>query len=287
MRKSRLYIFLCIITLILFFGVAATCNFCGVPVEVGETSEIEGAEAKEDSADTDADDEEDTDAAQESEETGETSEDEVEDDSQEGEVADDNGGQDQEQHQDDNGDSGLNKEPHTIIISADPAQTGLITHSGAVSTDNVFVGHMGGWKQDAEGYVGFNIEELRVILIDGSIGPLALKISPTAKYNPRDAYGNLNIFEVDFGAGGLTLGARDVPGLGPIFVLPSNTDSINHANESLLGRIFMLLEEGKTRLQFRLIYENYSAYRDSSEQHGITFNASDATLEVTYYEIID
>jgi hypothetical protein len=33
MRKNILYILICMITLILFFGVAATCNLCGIPVE--------------------------------------------------------------------------------------------------------------------------------------------------------------------------------------------------------------------------------------------------------------
>ena len=48
MKKRKIFIVLSIITLILFFAVAATCNFCGVPIDVGETDETED-EAKDDS----------------------------------------------------------------------------------------------------------------------------------------------------------------------------------------------------------------------------------------------
>ena len=57
MKKNKLFTFLSIITLILIFGVAATCNLCGAPVTIGETGETEDLEDKEktDKHDTDED----------------------------------------------------------------------------------------------------------------------------------------------------------------------------------------------------------------------------------------
>jgi len=44
MKKNKFFIFLSIITLIFIFGVAATCNFCGIPISVGETDKTEEKE---------------------------------------------------------------------------------------------------------------------------------------------------------------------------------------------------------------------------------------------------
>jgi len=36
MKKNKLFISLSVIILALIFGIAATCNFCGSPITVGE-----------------------------------------------------------------------------------------------------------------------------------------------------------------------------------------------------------------------------------------------------------
>jgi hypothetical protein len=47
MKKNKLFLFLSIITLVLIFGIAAICNFCGTPVEVGveTTDEEQGSDS--------------------------------------------------------------------------------------------------------------------------------------------------------------------------------------------------------------------------------------------------
>ena len=103
MKKNILYIFICIITLILFFGVAASCNFCGIPLEVGE---MDGTE---DTASEEETDKQDAAAVQDS------------GDASQGDDVDNNtDGQGQEQPQGDNGDSnegnGDNIDPQIISI---------------------------------------------------------------------------------------------------------------------------------------------------------------------------
>ena len=102
-KKNILYIFICIITLILFFGVAASCNFCGIPLEVGE---MDGTE---DTASEEETDKQDAAAVQDS------------GDASQGDDVDNNtDGQGQEQPQGDNGDSnegnGDNIDPQIISI---------------------------------------------------------------------------------------------------------------------------------------------------------------------------
>jgi hypothetical protein len=46
MKKNKLFVILSIITLILVFGVAATCNLCGAPIQIGETDESDVAADK-------------------------------------------------------------------------------------------------------------------------------------------------------------------------------------------------------------------------------------------------
>jgi hypothetical protein len=103
MKKNILYIFICIITLILFFGIAASCNFCGIPIEVGEMDETEDTASKEETDNQDA-------AAVR--ESG--------NDSQGDDIDNNTDGQGQEQSQGDNGDSnegnGDNNDPQIISI---------------------------------------------------------------------------------------------------------------------------------------------------------------------------
>jgi hypothetical protein len=103
MKKNILYIFICIITLILFFGIAASCNFCGIPIEVGEMDETEDTASKEETDNKDA-------AAVR--ESG--------NDSQGDDIDNNTDGQGQEQPQGDNGDSnegnGDNNDPQIISI---------------------------------------------------------------------------------------------------------------------------------------------------------------------------
>jgi hypothetical protein len=46
MKKNKLFILLSIVTMILIFGVAATCSLCSTPVSLGDTDENEAKEAK-------------------------------------------------------------------------------------------------------------------------------------------------------------------------------------------------------------------------------------------------
>ena len=39
MNRNKLYILISVSTIIMFFGTAVSCNFCGIPVKVGETEE--------------------------------------------------------------------------------------------------------------------------------------------------------------------------------------------------------------------------------------------------------
>ncbi len=53
MKKNILYIFICIITMVLFFGVAATCNLCGIPIEIGEAEDASNEDGTEDADEQD------------------------------------------------------------------------------------------------------------------------------------------------------------------------------------------------------------------------------------------
>ena len=39
MKKNKLYILLSIFIIIMIFGTAASCNFCGIPIKLGEVEE--------------------------------------------------------------------------------------------------------------------------------------------------------------------------------------------------------------------------------------------------------
>ena len=233
---------------------------------------------EEDTTDADADDDADEDA----DEDAEADDDADADEDAEADaavavfaVADDDAEADDDADADDD-DDGV--EPTNDVFYTDPLQTGSIISGGLVDLGTVFVGHMGGWDLDAEGYVSFDISELA----GKEIQSATLKMSASNIYSDTTGFGKLIISGVDFGSADLYSGVKD---LLPFFItsFDENTANINYSGEALLNRIKSILNDGKTRLQIRLSYEHPNFY-SGEISHGIAFGSGHPRVEVTYLD---
>jgi hypothetical protein len=177
----------------------------------------------------------------------------------------------------------VNTEEITVTIFANPDQTGSITEQGGIVTlGKVFIGHTGGYPIDFVGYIGFNIEQL----IGKEIKSATLKIDAKNEGDPRDAYEKLQLSSIDWGDTNLHSGVKNL--FSP-FLANFNWDVTqiyyhgDDFNDNLVHRLNDALSDNKKHFQFRIRYLYLNAYSDN-ENHGISFNASDATLEATYIE---
>jgi len=102
-------------------------------------------------------------------------------------------------------------------------------------------------------------------------------------YNPRDGFISLYVSVIYFGEAELNPNTVRFAPIYPWLGAEYRIEDINWSRD-LLPKLKSLLDDGKTRLQFKLHYADYSSYAGDSENHGIEFNSSDAKLEVTYLE---
>ena len=152
-----------------------------------------------------------------------------------------------------------------------------------VDTGDIFIGHLGGYKQDCIGYISFDISDLsRIECVFDS--PFGLLIPTFEKYEPRDAFNELYISGVDYGATPLYSGVKDLPDIIGVLSLPATSDYVDHNSEGIMFLLATAIQEGRDRVQFRMKYSDYSSYSDSSETHGIRINRMNVGLNVTYYE---
>lgn len=298
--------------MVLVFGVASSCNLCGVSVTAedvpaedaaaGDQSDSlvpedmqESTEYGEENAESeDSDVLDDAVAAEDApaEDQGQQQDidpGEQEDDVQQ-EQADEEGDAEEDPEQWRSGkesDPQIEGEPITVTFHAIPRESGFITDGGLVKIGEVFVGHLGGWDQEAVGYISFDISEISDI---GSSlytynTPFGLSLPAYTKHKPLDGFNELYFCIVEYGESGLDAGINDLPDVMTVLSYPADFDCIDHGNEGVMYAVSKALNEGRKRVQFRIEFDDYSAYTDSDKTHGIRFNASDAKLIVTYHEL--
>jgi len=268
MDKKKIYVIIATLIIIIIFSASAICNQCGLPINISFGDEEEDGE-EESNSQTESQSQSDSGDSSNESETAEGDEEEPADDP-------DDAADDPDDAADDPDDDEV--EPTTVIFNADPLQTGLITSTGLIELGDVFIGHMGGWDLESRGYISFNISELAGKKIQSA----NLKINSTDVYNPRDRFGNLIIGTIDFASAELKSIVKDKPA-SLITSFDWSTTNINYSGEALLNRIKSILIDGRTRLQIRLYYEHPIAYSGDTT-HGISFNASNAKLEVIYLD---
>jgi len=115
---------------------------------------------------------------------------------------------------------------------------------------------------------------------------VTLKINATDFGGPKDGFDTLMLSSINWGDVNLYSGAKDI--FNPHLANYGwDVTQINYSgpdtNNTLVRRLRNAVVDNRTHFQFTLRYRYLSAYTDS-ENHGISFNASNVKLIVTYFD---
>ena len=260
--KKKYFLFISILTLVILFGTAATCNFCGINlttdttattttesdssetvVESNEetTSETTGKEQEEE---TTATDEETTEA--EATETEETEEEIIGEGSGEGAV---------------------------FTPDVDKNLSGYIVKDGPVITRVVLVGDTASNKE-TKGYISFDISELlnsRVVSVELKISNIVAAVDPTfADQLNIKVYNYGNSLDIsDFAVGGDLLASIPTAGLTSINISSNNLKDL--MNKSITG--------GTGYFQLKLGLSTPSDNDGIADMFGINLDNAKLTVE--------
>ncbi len=266
MKKRKIFIVLSIITLILFFAVAATCNFCGVPIDVGETDETE-EEAKEDSGgkSTSA-----TTASQGGSGTTDADEPPADEPSADEPPADEPPA-DEPSADEPIGEGGGSATVYTLDL--DKKLCGYVTEDGSVHERTIFIGDTAS-DQAAKAYLSFDIGDLPAgPYIDASLSitGIAAAVDPTFADQliiKVFDYGDV-LTSGAFAEGGDHLAAFSTAGL----------TSINVSSDNLKTLIERKKSEGKNYFQLKFGLDDYSDNDGTADL--FAFPLDNAVLRVT------
>jgi hypothetical protein len=146
MKKNKLFIFLSIIILILIFGVAATCNLCGVPIDIGEATEASVEYVEEDIT-----------THEQSSQSEQTQGEPVQSENQTEEVAEHEGESEPEEA------SGVTE--NYIVFNGDVNKSGtLLQDTGVIDFGNDYIRYGDDYQDKIyKGYLSFDISDISTL----------------------------------------------------------------------------------------------------------------------------
>jgi hypothetical protein len=258
MKKNKLFIFLSIITIVLIFGVAATCNFCGVPIEIGEieetTSEVSVEESRVEQT------------QQESPEQAETAEEVAEPETETEPDSESEGGEI---------DVVEIIPREEIVLHLESSLSGHIIEEGVVYIETIVIGDNHADKQ-IKSYLSFPLE----ILWDADIVSARMGSSDFAFVGDIAEFGDIVIESCDYEEN-LEYEDFNISGTHIISLPAADTSNIVFSNGNLIDSV---QEAVDNRKQFFQVKIEFSRPSDEDEDHDrIDIRAGDIYLRIEYY----
>ena len=277
MKKNKLFVFLSLVTAVLIFGVAATCNLCGTPIQIGETTDaIDEVDEEESSGSTGDGSQATATEEQQDGQTGDTGQEITEETDQSESVEEIDSEDDQEVPEEEGME--VSQEPTIVTLNPVVGETGCVSADRSqVVTFYILVGHSEDGKH-YRGYVSFDISNLST---ENVVDFAELKLLNPQIFEPRALLRDLVIRHIDYGAGPLNSSVVGITS-SKIIDLPNTTANINVSNENLINALQSCIEDGKDRFQITLLWSSPEAYVDFAT-HGNVYLKEDISLLVTYF----
>jgi len=252
MNRNKLYILISVSTIIMFFGTAVSCNFCGIPVKVGETEEDKAEISIKDTEKT---------LIEEKEDKGE----EVKEEN----ITEEDSGLQTEESEEENDEEVLEEETveeaipetATVQIKLYPSDVGhIIQHLASpnvVSTANVIIGDSSS-NTDIRGFFAFDVSSLS----DTEIITASLILNTYKLYDDPAFKDHIGLRWGTY----LPLDPNDYLMLGthPVESYDNNKEPIVFSRDDLVIAIGNMANINNDKLQFNIGYSN-----DSSDGDGI------------------
>ncbi|MBC8386442.1 MAG: hypothetical protein H8E13_00070 [Actinobacteria bacterium] len=278
MKKKKMFIFLSMIIIICLFGVAASCNLCGVPIEIGDTSDTNTDTSEKDISESTRQTTSPTeDDGQQTEQTSQADQETTSDTDQE-DSGEDGDGEDGD-GEDGDGEDEMEDIPEPTIVTLSPVrdETGCVSADGSlVNRSEILVGHSENGN-DYRGYISFDISDLSGKTIDFA----SLKLQNPQIFEPRAPLRDFRIGIIEYGTGLLSSSVVGIPGT-PIASLPNTTSNVELSNDKLINGLQSSINGGKIRFQITLYWSSQEAYVDFAN-HGNLYWKENTSLLVTYF----
>ena len=266
MKKNKLFIFLPIITTILIFGLAATCNLCGAPISIGETDSTKDTILEKNVTDNSMQSEDTSDTSA-SGSQGEVIGDSTEDTGEESEIVDNDENQNQPQ---DEGEHSFAEEVEPEIVTPEIQETEFflpvvenecgVLYLGHGMTPGRAPGAGDSWNDKSEmGFISFDIS----MLSDATINEAILEMDGGIHGDPS-FFNKFWINSIYWGPISISDVSSDIlKGEGIIIEdYPSDGScDINCSNPKLKEEIQKYINESKPRFQLRIHFSG--PYTDS------------------------
>jgi len=269
MKKNKLYILLSIFIIIMIFGTAASCNFCGIPIKVGEVEEDKTEVSIKDTGEV---------ISEEKEETGEeVKEENITEEDSELQVEESEEENDEEVLEEETVEEAIPKTT-TVQTKLYPSDVGhIIQHAASpnvVNTVNVIIGDSSS-NTDIRGFFAFDVSSLsgtQIITASLILNTYILYDDPTFKDYIGLRWGTY-----------LPLDPNDYLMLGthPVESYDNNQEPIVFSRGDLVVAIGNMANINNDKLQFTIGYSN-----DSSDGDGIVdgreYRIEDIILLIEY-----
>jgi len=268
MSKNKLFLLISILTLVILFGTAAACNFCGINLTTDTTATTT---TESDSSETIFESDEETTGKEQGEETIATEEETVASE-EEAEVVEETEATEAEETEEEVIGEGSGE---GVVFTPDVNKnlSGYIVKDGPVTTRVVMVGDTVSNKE-AKGYISFDISEL----LDTPVVSAELKISNIiAAVDPTFAdqlnikvynYGD-SLDSSDFAVGGDSLASIPTAGL----------TSINISSNNLIDLINKSITAGTNYFQLKLGLSTPTDNDNTADLFGINLDNVTLTVE--------
>ena len=287
MKKNKLFILLSIITLILIFTVAATCNLCGAPVTIGETAKTTEENSTNSSGSDKSSTEEGNSVSQDNGDTTETTEDISDENGVDADAEEGNIDENVEQGQDEVGDG----EQDQVVIAIYEAVLSS-EYSGSVpqsmkdgSYDNtdmqrLIVGEYDSQDWTSQAFLTFSHSQLSSenALITGA----TLFIDFIAFNGNTSRFNNISIGTVDWGDGAPGSYASE-QAVNRVIDTYSSTlhDDISCSSIALQEEIQRLVDNNRL-LQFKIYFTGGPLNNNDGSLEYIEYGKAGTNLVVNY-----